>query len=266
MAWNRDIVVAHRLRYAVNGVTADAHDEPAPQGPYYRRAPALPVRLSRAEWLSHADGSLKPLYHFWHFLKLGGKRRALFSAVTLGLSQLAKYSCVYLYPIFLVIAALYCRFRPAPDIGKHGRWHGLTWNLRRWSIVIVLFAAVSIVTINLGFDFSGTGTPLSRYTFKDPLFKKLQATPIIGKLPLPLPMPYVQGLDLVKFEERMGQAWGNIYMAGQLRVNHHDGTLHGFPGYFFYAALFKVPIAKQVIFLVALFGYFSRRSQAAIRA
>src|SRR5256885_2693362 len=39
------------------------------------------------------------LYHFWHFLKLGGKRRALFSAVTLGLSQLAKYSCVYLYPI-----------------------------------------------------------------------------------------------------------------------------------------------------------------------
>jgi hypothetical protein len=32
------------------------------------------------------------LYHFWHFLKLGGKQRALFSAVTLGLSQLAKYS------------------------------------------------------------------------------------------------------------------------------------------------------------------------------
>ena len=51
------------------------------------------------------------LYHFWHFLKLGGKRRALFSAVTLGLSQLAKYSCVYLYPIFLAIAAIYYRFR-----------------------------------------------------------------------------------------------------------------------------------------------------------
>ena len=33
------------------------------------------------------------LYHFWHFLKLGGRRRAFFSALTLGLSQLAKYSC-----------------------------------------------------------------------------------------------------------------------------------------------------------------------------
>ena len=205
------------------------------------------------------------LYHFWHFLKLGGKRRALFSAGTLGLSQLAKYSCVYLYPIFLVIAAIYCRFRPLPEVEKPCRWHSLTWNLRRWSIVILLFAAVSIATINLGFDFSGTGTPLSRYTFKDPLFKKLQATPIIGKLPLPLPVSYLQGLDLVKFEERMGQAWGNIYMAGQLRVNHHNGTLHGFPGYYFYAALFKVPIATQIIFLVALFGYFSRRSQPAAR-
>jgi Dolichyl-phosphate-mannose-protein mannosyltransferase len=203
------------------------------------------------------------LYHFWHFLKLGGTRRALFSAVTLGLSQLAKYSCVYLYPIFVVIAAIYCRFRRAPEVGESGRGQSVTWNLRRWSMVILLFAVVSIVTINLGFDFSGTGTPLSRYTFKDLLFKKLQVTPIIGQLPLPLPVPYVQGLDLVKFEEKMGQAWGNIYMAGQLRVNHHNGTLHGFPGYYFYAAFFKVPIGTQIIFLMALVGYFSRRAQPA---
>jgi hypothetical protein len=91
-------------------------------------------------------------------------------------------------------------------------------------------------------------------------------TPIIGNLPLPLPVPYVQGLDLVKFEERMGEAFGNIYMAGEVRMNHHDGTLHGFPGYYFYAALFKVPIATQIVFLVALFGYLSGRSQLAMRA
>jgi hypothetical protein len=205
------------------------------------------------------------LYHFWHFLKLGGKRRALFSAASLGLSQLAKYSCIYLYPIFLVITPIYCRSTTTTEVSKPARSHSLTWNLRRWSMAIVFFAAVSIVTINLGFGFNGIGTPLSGYTFKDPFFKKLQATPIVGNLPLPLPVPYVKGLDLVKFEERMGQAFGNIYMAGQLRVNHHDGTLHGFPGYYFYAAFFKVPIATQIIFLVALFGYFSRRSQPAAR-
>jgi len=205
------------------------------------------------------------LYHFWHFLKLGGKQRALFSAVTLGLSQLAKYSCVYLYPIFLALAAIYWRFKPASGATEPDRSHSLSWNLRRSFIAITFFVAVSIVTINLGFGFSGIGTPLSGYTLKDPFFKKLRATPIIGNLPLPLPVPYIQGLDLVKFEERMGEAWGNIYMAGQLRVNHHNGTLHGFPGYYFYAAFFKVPIAKQMIFLVALFGSFSRRGQRGLR-
>jgi hypothetical protein len=205
------------------------------------------------------------LYHFWHFLKLGGKQRAVFSAVTLGLSQLAKYSCVYLYPIFLAIAAIYYPFRPAAETAKASRWDRVLWISRRWAIVVAFFSVVSVLMINLGFGFDGIGTRLSGYTLKDPFFKKLQATPIVGNLPLPLPVPYVQGLDLVKFEERMGEAFGNIYMGGQVRVNHHDGTLHGFPGYYFYAAFFKVPIATQIIFLVALFGYFSRRGQPAAR-
>ena len=206
------------------------------------------------------------LYHFWHFLKFGGKGRAFLSAVTLGLSQLAKYSCVYLYPIFLVIAAIYCWSAPAVAGAVTPSWHRLTWGLRRWLIAMTFFAAMSILMINLGFGFYGIGTPLSGYTLKDPVFKKLQETPIIGHIPLPLPVPYVQGLDLVKFEERMGQGWGNIYMGGRLRVNHHDGKLRGFPGYYFYAAFFKVPIAKQFIFLVAFFGYFSRWGQLAARA
>src|SRR5437899_5879741 len=79
------------------------------------------------------------LYHFWHFLKLGGKRRALFSAVTLGLSQLAKYSCVYLYPIFLATAEIYYRFRPATGAANPDRSDSLSWNLRRWFIAITFF-------------------------------------------------------------------------------------------------------------------------------
>src|SRR6266446_8394496 len=113
------------------------------------------------------------VYHFWRFRKLGGKARALMSAVTLGVSQLAKYSCVYLYPIFLMIALIYYRLRPAIEGTKPHQSHSLSWNLRQWFIVITFFAAVSIVTINLGFCFAGIGTPLSGYTLKDPIFKKL---------------------------------------------------------------------------------------------
>jgi 4-amino-4-deoxy-L-arabinose transferase-like glycosyltransferase len=203
------------------------------------------------------------LYYFWRLLKLGGIGRALLSAVALGLAQLAKYSCIYLYPIFLVIAAMYRWWSPVPTAGSNWGHHGAP-AVRRALLIIVLFAAVSIVTINLGFGLDGVGTPLSRYVFKDRFFKTLQATPIIRNIPLPLPVPYLRGLDLVKFEERMGQGWGNIYMAGKLRLNPHNGTLRGFPGYFFYAAMFKVPIATQVLFLLALFTYFLQRRDPAV--
>jgi len=203
------------------------------------------------------------LYHFWHFLKSGGKARALLSAVTLGLSQLAKYFCIYLYAVFFLIAAIYRWSATAAERARLDWGRLLTRELRNWSIVTAFFAVVSIVIINLGFGFNGFGTPLSGYTLKDPFFRKLQATPFVGSLPLPLPVPYVQGLDICKLEERMGQGWRNIYMAGELRVNRHDGTLRGFPVYYFYAALFKVPIATQVIFLLAFIGYCSQRGQPA---
>jgi hypothetical protein len=170
-----------------------------------------------------------------------------------------------LYPSFLITAAIYYRSTPTSEAARPFWWHRVLPVLRRWTVVTAFFAAVSILMINLGFGFKGIGTPLSGYAFKDPFFKTLQATPIIANLPLPLPVPYLQGLDLVKVEERIGQSWGNIYMAGKLRVNHHDGTLHGFSGYYFYAAFFKVPIATQVIFLGALLSYFLQRRQAAAR-
>jgi len=189
------------------------------------------------------------LYYFWQFLKLGGKGPAFLSAMTLGLSQLAKYSCVYLYPIFLLLAPIYCSLNRTTAPAVSSSPQTMVNSVRHWSFVIALFIAVNIIIINVGFKFDGAGTPLSKYTFKDGLFKTLQGTPIIASLPLPLPIPYLQGLDLCKFEEKMGKAWGNIYMAGRLRVNYHNGTLHGFPGYYFYAAFFKVPIATQIIFL-----------------
>ena len=80
------------------------------------------------------------LYHFWQFLKLRGKGRALLSATTLGLSQLAKYSCVYLYPIFVVIGAIYRRSRTAAEVVMSGWRNNVICSLRRASIVTGLFA------------------------------------------------------------------------------------------------------------------------------
>src|SRR6266550_6095094 len=84
------------------------------------------------------------LYHFWHFLKLGGKARALLSAVTLGLSQLAKYFCIYLYAVFFLIAAIYRWSATAAERARLDWGRLLTRELRNWSIVTAFFAVVSI--------------------------------------------------------------------------------------------------------------------------
>jgi hypothetical protein len=72
-----------------------------------------------------------------------------------------------------------------------------------------------------------------------------------GRLPVPLPYPYLEGLDLVVNNERTGASYGNIYLLGQTRPGNE-----GFTGYFFVAALLKVPIATQLIYIAAFFRYF----------
>src|SRR5947208_5326890 len=89
------------------------------------------------------------LYYFWRFLKLRGTGRAFLSATTLGLSQLAKYSCIYLYPIFFLIAAVYRRSSPASAGAGLDSGHHVIPAACRSLLMIILFAAVSIVTINL---------------------------------------------------------------------------------------------------------------------
>jgi len=45
-------------------------------------------------------------YYFWKFVNNGGWRRGVISAVTLGISQLAKYTSLFLYPIFFLSLSL----------------------------------------------------------------------------------------------------------------------------------------------------------------
>jgi hypothetical protein len=63
-------------------------------------------------------------------------------------------------------------------------------------------------------------------------------------LRVPLPYPYLQGLDWVMSRESTGVGYGPAYMLGQL-------SDHGFPGYYFVAFLFKVPLAIQIMLVLS---------------
>jgi hypothetical protein len=145
----------------------------------------------------YATGMLTlSLYCFWRFINKRGWKWGLLSATTLGISQLAKYGCVCLYPIFIII--LLVRYsNQALFLIRSNDWRGLAVRLSKIFFIASLFIIISIFIINLGFLFQGTFSPLNHYEFKSLSFKFFQsALGIIKRVPVPLPRPYIDGLDI----------------------------------------------------------------------
>jgi hypothetical protein len=79
--------------------------------------------------------------------------------------------------------------------------------------------------------------------------------PFLDNFPVPVPFPYLQGLDWMRNTESTGNLAGNVYLLGQV------STLKGFRGYYFVATLLKAPIGTQIILLSALFVFFVQKSR-----
>jgi len=190
-------------------------------------------------------------YHFWRFLEHGGRRAAAASALTLGAAQLAKYTAAYLYPIFLLIAGAR---RGGEWIRALRRRDGafLRRLVGRAGTHLVAFALASLLVINVGFLFTRTFTRLDGYHFRSRPFVHLQQwLEPVGFLPVPVPYPYLEGLDWVKATEDDGTTNANLYLLG--RLHDRQDPDRAFPGYFLVAWLFKVPLATQALVLWALF-------------
>ena len=196
---------------------------------------------------------LLTLYTFWRFCNNKNWKNFFLSAIILGISQLAKYTSAYLYPILLTIALI--RIFPAWATSfRKGQYHDIWKDLKSSFKYVLLFLIISLLIINVGFLFNRTFTPLEEYSFRSELFQSAQVKfSKIGFMPVPVPYPYLEGLDWVKERERTGAGYGNIYLFGEVR------EAEGFNGYYIYASLLKVPIATQIFIISALILYITKR-------
>lgn len=186
------------------------------------------------------------LYAYWRLLAKPGKGRLLVSAFALGFAQVAKYSATYLFPIFLLIALVWLWRQPR----ARALW-------LRFGGAVAIHLLACLIVINAAFLFNRTGIKWGEYDFKSSFFLNLrQATPVLANVPVPLPYPYLQGLDLVKYGDESGTGFGRIYLLGELRSNR------GFPSYYLVAFLFKTPLGLQVFLLWAVVQAWRRRSGA----
>jgi hypothetical protein len=191
-------------------------------------------------------------YYFWKFLKHGGWRLGMASAVLLGLSQLVKYVCLLLYPIFIVLVLI----KYSGDVAAMSRRsdsRGLARSAGAFLKYVLVFVIVSVVIINLGFLFDRSLTPLGQYEFRSEYFQGLQHRfAPLTRLPVPFPYPYLEGIDWGQFRAETGSGFGSMYLFGELR------QVGGFKGYYLFAFLYKVPIAAQVLILLSLVLYITR--------
>lgn len=174
----------------------------------------------------------------WRFLRRPGWLTASVAGIALGLAQVAKLSGVLLYPtVVLVLGLRWWFLRHEPSRHAPRRWVG--WGL--------LALALHLVVLNAAYRFQGSGAALDDYTFESQTLSTWKGR--IGpfaRLPLPLPSPYLEGVDDSKHNaETSVKGRSNNYLLGEVRQER-------FASYYLVAVLVKVPLIAQLLFWLAL--------------
>ena len=189
------------------------------------------------------------MYLLWRFANSRNAIDGLICAIVIGLSQLVKYTAVALFPLCIATLLLH----DAPLVGSTFRERGIQ-GMRRYTVRIgaysIAMMAIAALILNVGFLFNRSFTHLRDYRFRSELFRSLQSQlHSLGGIPVPIPYPYLEGLDWMRDTEQSASRYGNVYLLGRLNKPS------GFPGYYFVASALKVPIATQVIVLAAVGGF-----------
>ena len=190
---------------------------------------------------------------FIGWLRHPDRSRMLCAGIALGLAELTKFTLILFYPLFLVMFLFFApKSRKSAQIGFRSR--------------LLQFAgicAMSLVVINLGYLFEGTGRPLRSFHFQTKLLTGKPApsgdkAPAVGNrfdgsgnraerglgyLPMPLPVNYIQGIDTQRLDFERGLP---SYLRGKW-------SNHGWFGYYFYALLIKTPLGTIGILVLAVF-------------
>lgn len=185
---------------------------------------------------------LLSLRAFARWLKDPKVGNSLLLGLSTGVAFISKYTAAYLPVIFFIAWAL----RPKGEAKRP--------KAARWLVGAGIAVVVTLAIINAGFLVDDTGLPLKDQELESPQFIAVRELPVIGSVPLPVPRPFVEGLDRVFHRERSGGGSGNIYLLGELRPPGSEG----FPAYFLVVGFFKTPIPALIALGLTLALYLRR--------
>jgi 4-amino-4-deoxy-L-arabinose transferase-like glycosyltransferase len=202
-----------------------------------------------------AVAGLGACYCFWRYLRRPSWSSALLAGIVLGVAQLTKFTLLYLYalwPLLWAVDRLRARVARQPTLPL--------WSQAAQGLGMVV---ISLLVINLGYEFQDTCKPLGSYVF---VSRALRGEPDpdrsgdlgsvnrfqdswVAALPVPLPAEYLSGIDRQRYDFEHG--WYS-YLRGEWKYG-------GWWYYYLYGLGVKSPLG--VLALVgwglglALLGY-----------
>jgi hypothetical protein len=187
------------------------------------------------------------LYLFWRFAEEPSAARGAALAIAFALAQVVKYSAVLLAPVLLLLAAV----RWLPELAaawRRGERAALRRQLLRAAGGVALALLLTVLVVDAAFVGDRVFTRFGDYHFRSSTMRNAQqALPALAGVPVPVAYPYLEGLDWVHHRERTGEGYGRIYLRGELREHG------GFPGYYLWCWLYKVPLPTLGLLLGSLF-------------
>lgn len=188
------------------------------------------------------------LFFTWRFARKRSVGRALAAAAAAGIAQATKYTALAVLPLLAAMVLVYDLPRLRAGL-RRARWRLLAGYAVKSMILVVLFVGFSLLAIHFAFLGEYTLLPLQDYQFQSAMLSRLQtAAAGIDWIRVPLPLPYLDGLDSVMHWESSGIGYARFYLLGELRERQ------GFPGYFLVAYALKTPIPTLILFLLGLGG------------
>jgi hypothetical protein len=186
------------------------------------------------------------MYTFWQWLKTQSWQKAVVAGICLGLAESCKFTLLVLYPLLPMLWLFY-----ALSDRSRATLRGFT----RQASLLGLMVITSIGIINYVYGFEGTLTQLDTFRFQsatltgnpvatDASSEKVNrfAGMLFGKLPVPLPANYVQGIDTQKVDFERG-------LSSYLRGEWSD---HGWWYYYLYALAIKMPLGTWLLISIAV--------------
>jgi 4-amino-4-deoxy-L-arabinose transferase-like glycosyltransferase len=186
-------------------------------------------------------------YFYWKFIKQSGWKYFLAFSICLGLAQIVKYSMIHLY-VFLAIISLLVLIKRKTIFSGFGR------NLTR----LIVLKIIILFIINLGFLFNDPGKSLGEFKMTSRTFTNLQNS-FIGSVPLPVPEPYIAGLDQKTYMNELGAGDPNVSDANYLLGEKRTGT--GFWYYYLVVFIFKTPLIALFLLGASIVFLFMRKEK-----